>query len=241
MVSGALQPRLETGSAFLAVDNERISQGAVNATLFWTVWTTCISAVRVAFGASLFSSNTALGADSSYNRWSIDGTAAYSVGDHTFNVAFKAGGKLGGKELPAYSWFQWGGFLQQSGYKTGQLYGNSMTYGRLCTTTACCAARCSTVLYGGVSSRNGEIRRPPAARRTQRRADLGQSVHRGRYPHRTRLSGLRARSGRQPELLLLPRQGVLTEPARRETFAGKKTGCVMHPVLSGAAKAAVAI
>jgi NTE family protein len=47
-----------------------------------------------------------------------------------FNVAFKAGGKLGGEELPLYSWFQWGGFLQQSGYKTGQLYGNSMTYGR---------------------------------------------------------------------------------------------------------------
>jgi NTE family protein len=131
LVGGGLKPQLETGSIFLAPDNTRISQGGVNTTLLLDR----LDSVHFPrsgwrFGANVYSSTTGLGADQSYNRWTAEGTAAYSVGDHTFNVAFKAGGKLGGEELPLYSWFQWGGFLQQSGYKTGQLYGNSMTYGR---------------------------------------------------------------------------------------------------------------
>ena len=131
LVGGGLKPQLETGPVLLAPDDNRIHQGAVNATLLLDrLDNVHFPRSGWRFGASLYSSNTGLGADQSYNRWTADGTAAYSVGDHTFNVAFKAGGKLGGKELPAYSWFQWGGFLQQSGYKTGQLYGNSMTYGR---------------------------------------------------------------------------------------------------------------
>ena len=132
LIGGSLKPQLETGSVFLAPDEDRIRQGAINATLLLDrLDNVHFPRSGWRFGANVYSSNTGLGADQSYNRWTADGTAAYSMGDHTFNVAFKAGGKLGGEGLPLYSWFQWGGFLQQSGYKTGQLYGNSMTYGRV--------------------------------------------------------------------------------------------------------------
>jgi NTE family protein len=161
LVSGALQPRLETGSAFLAVDNERISQGAINTTLFLDRLDS-VHFPRSGWraGANLFSSNTALGADSSYNRWSIDGTVAYSIGEHTFNAALKAGGKLGSEALPTYSWFQWGGFMQQSGYKTGQLYADSMTYGRFMYYHRLLRGTMFDGAYGGVSLEVGKYGEP---------------------------------------------------------------------------------
>ena len=156
LVGGGLKPQLETGPVLLAPDDNRIHQGAVNATLLLDrLDNVHFPRSGWRFGASLYSSNTGLGADQSYNRWTADGTAAYSVGDHTFNVAFKAGGKLGGKELPAYSWFQWGGFLQQSGYKTGQLYGNSMTYGRAMYYHRIMRGTMLDGAYGGVSLEMG--------------------------------------------------------------------------------------
>ena len=80
---------------------------------------------------------------------------AYSMGDHTFNLAVKAGGRLGSDPLPAYSWFQWGGFLQQSGYKTGQLYANSMTYGRVMYYHRIMRGTLLDGAYGGVSMEFG--------------------------------------------------------------------------------------
>ncbi|MGZ5096205.1 MAG: hypothetical protein ACXWCH_34275 [Burkholderiales bacterium] len=56
-----------------------------------------------------------LGADDPYTRWDVDGSAAYSFGEHSFNVGFKAGGKIGSDPLPRYDLFQWGGYLHLSG------------------------------------------------------------------------------------------------------------------------------
>jgi NTE family protein len=132
LVSGALKPTLETGTPYLAPSNNRIDQGAVNATLLLDRLDN-VNFPRSGWrlGANVFSSNTALGADQNYTKGTVDAMVAYSFGEHTFNLAVKAGGKLGNNGLPLYSWFQWGGFLNQSGYKTGQLYGDSLAFGRL--------------------------------------------------------------------------------------------------------------
>jgi len=152
LTGGAMTPKLETGAVYLAPDNTRIAQGAINTTLLLDrLDNVHFPRAGWRFGANVFSSNTALGADQSYNRWSVDGTAAYSMGDHTVNVAMKAGGKLGNQELPLYSWFQWGGFLQQSGYKTGQLYASNMTYGRLMYYHRIMRGTMLDGAYGGVS------------------------------------------------------------------------------------------
>jgi NTE family protein len=156
LVGGALTPQLETGSVVLAPDNARIPQGAINATLrLDRLDSVHFPRSGWRFGADVFSSNTGLGAEQSYNRWVADGTAAYSMGDHTINLAFKAGGKLGSDPLPAYSWFQWGGFQQQSGYKTGQLLANSMTYGRIMYYHRIMRGTMLDGAYGGVSLEAG--------------------------------------------------------------------------------------
>jgi NTE family protein len=156
LVGGALKPQLETGSVVLAPDNARIPQGAINATLrLDRLDSVHFPRSGWRFGADVFSSNTGLGAEQSYNRWVADGTAAYSMGDHTINLAFKAGGKLGSDPLPAYSWFQWGGFQQQSGYKTGQLLANSMTYGRIMYYHRIMRGTMLDGAYGGVSLEAG--------------------------------------------------------------------------------------
>ena len=131
VVRGKLTPTLDTGPASLSPGQPNISQGA------FTVRLVLDQIDNVHFpragwraGAKVFNSKSGLGADDSYTKWDIDGTAAYSIGDHTFNFAVKAGGKIGSDPLPRYDQFQWGGFLQQSGYRTGQLYGESVEFAR---------------------------------------------------------------------------------------------------------------
>jgi NTE family protein len=122
LVGGALKPQLETGSVVLAPDNARIPQGAINATLrLDRLDSVHFPRSGWRFGADVLQFEHRPGCRAKLQPVDADGTAAYSMGDHTINLAFKAGGKLGKDPLPAYSWFQWGGFQQQSGYKTGQL------------------------------------------------------------------------------------------------------------------------
>ncbi len=56
---------------------------------------------------------------------------ATSLGRHTFRAAFKSGQNLKDGELPGHEIFQLGGFLQLSGYKTGQLIANDYRFARL--------------------------------------------------------------------------------------------------------------
>ena len=108
LVGGSVKPTLETGAPYLAPDNIRIDQGAVKTSLFLDRLDN-VNFPRSGWrlGASLFSSSTALGAEESYNKGIIEGMAAYSLGEHTVNLALKAGGKVGNDALPFYTWFQW--------------------------------------------------------------------------------------------------------------------------------------
>lgn len=72
----------------------------------------------------------------------------------------KLGGKLGSDPLPRYEYFQWGGFLQQSGYATGQLLGESLQYGRLMYYHRIMRGTLLEGAYGGFSLETGRIGDP---------------------------------------------------------------------------------
>jgi len=131
IVKGVVKPTLDTGPEILSPGESRITSGAFTARLVLdqldsahfprSGWRT---------GLSIFNSSTVLGTDAPYTKWEADGSVAFSVDNHTFNFAVKAGGNVGSDPLPRYDQFQWGGFLQQSGYATGQLLGEKLVFGR---------------------------------------------------------------------------------------------------------------
>ena len=110
----------------------------------------------------LYGSTPALGADDSYTKWDADFLGAYSLGRHTFSAAVRAGGTLNG-DLPRYDLFQWGGFLQQSGYPPGALLGERLTFGRVVYAYKLVEQRLFEGLYAGVSLEAGRMDKPLVA------------------------------------------------------------------------------
>jgi NTE family protein len=72
-----------------------------------------------------------LGAQDDYTRASVNLQGAHAWGPHAVRGALKAGGNLKQGPLPSYELFSLGGFLQLSGYRTGQLLGTEMRFGRV--------------------------------------------------------------------------------------------------------------
>jgi len=155
---GRARPELDTGPAFLSPGDSRISQGA--ATL--RVLVDRIDSVHFPrfgwrSGLSVYRSTSDLGADIDYTKWDADGSGAYSFGEHTFNLAFKFGGKLGSDPIPRFDLFKWGGFLQQSGYATGQLLGENLKFGRLMYYHRILRSSIFEGGYGGASLELGKV------------------------------------------------------------------------------------
>ena len=111
--------------------------------------------------------------------------------------------------MPFYNWFQWGGFLNQSGYKTGQLYGDSLAFGRLMYYHRIMKGTLLDGAYGGVSLELGRYGVPllpdaPTGLLTSGSLFIGSDT-----PIGPAYLALWTRGGRQPELLLLPGPGLL--------------------------------
>jgi NTE family protein len=83
-----------------------------------------------ALAGGVYSEADAIGADVSYTRWRLAGTAAETIGRHTFEISGSAGGKLGDKPIPAYDQFSLGGFLNLSGLLRDQLRTERFQFGR---------------------------------------------------------------------------------------------------------------
>ncbi|HLD68243.1 MAG TPA: BamA/TamA family outer membrane protein, partial [Pseudomonas sp.] len=132
LVGGILEPSLDTGPQSLSPGESRVSQGAITGQLLLDQLDSA-NFPRSGWRAQvrLHDSQDALGADEEYRRWDASGTLVKSFGNHSFNMTVKMGDKLGNDPLPRYEYFQWGGFLQQSVYATGQLLGESLQYGRV--------------------------------------------------------------------------------------------------------------
>jgi NTE family protein len=109
--------------------------------------------------AHLFASAPALGAEDRYTKWDADFLGAYSLGRHTLSAAARLGGSLHGA-LPRYDLLQWGGFLQQSGYPTGALVGERLTFGRVVYAYKLVEQRLFEGLYAGLSLEAGRMDKP---------------------------------------------------------------------------------
>lgn len=114
----------------------------------------------IAASANIFASQESLGAADTYTKWDADLLATWSIGRHTLQFGGKAGGHLGSGVLPRYDLLQWGGFLQQSGYPTGALLGQELTFGRLVYTYKLLDTRIFEGLYAGVSLEAGRMNGP---------------------------------------------------------------------------------
>jgi NTE family protein len=132
MVGGVQEPKLDTGPTSLSPGASNISRGAFTAGVLLDQLDS-VHFPRSGWKATadVYNSNGTLGADDKYTKWDIGGSGAYSFGEHTINAAAQFGGKMGSNPLPRYDQFQWGGFMQMTGLRTGQLYGERLSYGKL--------------------------------------------------------------------------------------------------------------
>jgi NTE family protein len=161
IVGGKVDPKLDTGPSSLSPGEPSITQGAYTAMLFFDRLDNVIfPRSGWSAGLNLYDSTSQLGAASNYTKWDASGNAVYSYENHTFNIAAKFGGKIGSNPLPNYDQFQWGGFLQQSGYRTGQLYGEDLAFGRLMYYHRVLQGSLLEGAYGGFSLEAGTVGNP---------------------------------------------------------------------------------
>ena len=161
IVRGQLRPALDIGPQTLAPEASRISQGAFTARLVLDQ----IDSVRFPRSGwravfNVYDSTGELGAAQHYIKWDSKGMAAYSFGEHTLNFSFTAGGKIGSDPLPLYDQFQWGGFLEQSGYATGQLVGQNLWFLRAMYYRRILRGTLFEGTYGGFSLETGKVDEP---------------------------------------------------------------------------------
>ncbi|WP_439672228.1 Outer membrane protein assembly factor BamA [Cupriavidus necator] len=130
--TGAEHATLSTGPESLSPGPGNIRRGAITGRLIFDQLDS-VDFPRFGYAARfhIYGSQPGLGADQAYVKAQADGIYAHSFGDNTVSLAFKVGSNIGGKPLPRYDLFQWGGFLQQSGYATGQLLGGNLQFARL--------------------------------------------------------------------------------------------------------------
>ncbi|RZT93880.1 patatin-like phospholipase family protein [Rivibacter subsaxonicus] len=79
----------------------------------------------------LYRSEPGLGASDTYTKANLLFNAALARGPHSLQLGLRAGGSVDGRDLPDYETHSLGGFLQLSGYKTGQLVGTELRFARL--------------------------------------------------------------------------------------------------------------
>ena len=164
VVGGVLQPELHTGPQILSPGEDRIQAGAFTGRLRLDQLDS-VYFPRSGWRSevNLFDSQGSLGADEEYAYWTAEGNGVLSYGDHTFNFYARAADQLGNNPLPRYENFQWGGFLQQSGYSTGQLLGESLQFGRVMYYHRIMPGSLLEGAYGGVSLEVGRIGNPLVA------------------------------------------------------------------------------
>ena len=130
-VAGIARASLDTGPPEFEPASGRVRIGALTARLIVDQLDSAnFPRAGGAGSVQVLAARETLGAQADFTRWEADGVFSWSVGRHSFQPGFKVGSKIGG-DLPTYALFQWGGFLQQSGYPTGALLGERLTFGRV--------------------------------------------------------------------------------------------------------------
>jgi NTE family protein len=161
---GIIKPELDTGPLTLTPGESRIDQGAATLrVLLDQIDSAHFPRHGWRTGLKVYKSTEQLGADVEYTKWDADAVGVYSWGNHTVNLAFKFGGRIGSDPIPRYDLFQWGGFLQQSGYSTGQLIGENLKYGRIMYYHRILRSSILEGAYGGISFELGKVGNPLVA------------------------------------------------------------------------------
>jgi NTE family protein len=93
----------------------------------------------------------------------------HSFDNNTFNFYGKVGGRIGNDAIPGYDMFQWGGFLQQSGYATGQLLGEEIKFARALYYRRIMRGTLFEGAYLGLSLEMGKIGRQPVPASEERK------------------------------------------------------------------------
>ena len=101
-----------------------------------------------------------LGSDSDATRWDANVIFANTVGPHTIQAAFRGAGFLGRAREAGYGTLPWGGFLQQSGYSTGQLLNERFVFGRIAYVHKLAHFRLLEGVYAGISAEVGHYGAP---------------------------------------------------------------------------------
>jgi NTE family protein len=161
MRGGTLSPELETGPPYLSPGVGTIPQGGFKGRLFFDQLDNAhFPRSGWLFGSNAYNSSSGVGADLNYMKWDVDGMVARSFDAHTLSLSSKFGGRFGSNPLPKYDLFQWGGFLQQSGYATGQLLGEDLKFGRLMYYHRILPGSLLDGVYGGLSYEVGQVGSP---------------------------------------------------------------------------------
>jgi NTE family protein len=105
----------------------------------------------------LYWSRPRLGATDNYTKASASFTTAIASGPHSLQFGLRGATSLGSNDLPSYELFTLGGFLQLSGYKTDQLTGREMAFGRLVYNYRVSQPGLLDGAYFGVSFESGRI------------------------------------------------------------------------------------
>lgn len=160
-VAGTARASLDTGPPEFAPPSGRVQLGALTGRVIVDQLDSAnFPRTGGAGSVNVLFAREALGAQQDFGRWDADGSVAWSLGRHTLTTGFKVGSKLGSGDLPSYALFQWGGLLQQSGYPTGSLVGDRLTFGRLVYYYKLLDTRILEGMYVGGSLEAGRMDRP---------------------------------------------------------------------------------
>jgi len=154
---GTLKPTLQIGSPNEFLNDDTIAEGGVKTTLLLDkLDSATFPTDGWLVAANLYNSTSSLGASDNYTKWGSQATYVYTFGANTINLHAEAKDSFGG-ELPYYDQHQWGGFLRQSGYQTGQFTGDSLQFGRLMYYNKLVDYTAFDGLYAGFSLEMGKI------------------------------------------------------------------------------------
>ena len=158
---GRIQQRLDQGPEALSPGPSRVGVGAWHVRLRADEYDRLV-APRSGFQASagVFASRAALGGQYAYTRWDTSGSVATSLGSSTLDLGATFKGRFGANDLPRYDVYQWGGFLQQSGYRIGSLNGQSLQFARAIYEYKLAPLPFLNGLYAGLSLEAGRLGRP---------------------------------------------------------------------------------
>jgi NTE family protein len=158
---GRLIPRRDTGPSLIDPADVTYERGAIRVqALIDRIDNVDFPRDGWTAGAEIYSSSTDLGADVPYNKWLVNGNTTHSFGENTFRLRAMAGGRYGSDPLPGYDQFQWGGFLRQSGYNTGQLINGEFAFGQLIYYRRIMRGSLLDGAYSGLSLEAGRYKKP---------------------------------------------------------------------------------